>query len=91
MKLTDTNKEVPSLTKDNEKYWKEVYFKLKAYEEYTGKKVLNKNSGTTGIVLRITESGSIQVVEKIIPGAVAGTVGLVICTHDNWNTLDILD
>lgn len=49
----------------------------------TGLKVRNKNSGKMGVVLRVTESGSVQVLEKIEP--------YVICTHDNWNTLEIIE
>ncbi len=50
---------------------------------HTGDKVRNINSGVVGVVLRETESGSVQVLEKINP--------IVICTHDNWNTLEFIE
>lgn len=50
---------------------------------YTGTKVVNTNSGVTGVILRIFENGSIQVIEKITP--------YVICTHDSWKTLKIIE
>jgi hypothetical protein len=83
MTKTDNNKEIPSLTKENEKYWSDVYFTLKNYEQFTGKEVINKNSGVKGVILRITDSGSIQVLEKISP--------YVICTHDSWETLEMVE
>lgn len=61
----------------------ELNKKMKEQIEYTGRKVINKNSGKVGVILRITESDSIQVLEKIEP--------YVICTHDNWNTLELVD
>lgn len=50
---------------------------------FVGKRVINKRSGKIGVILRITESDSIQVLEKITP--------CVICTHDNWSTLELID
>lgn len=82
MRLTDSKKEIPSLTGENSQYWREVYFKLKS-EDYTGKKVINKNSGAEGIIIRVNENGSIQVLEKVSPR--------VVCTHDSWSTLEIID
>ena len=32
-RLTSSNKEIPTLTADNETYWLKVYFKLKEYED----------------------------------------------------------
>lgn len=52
-------------------------------KNYIGSKVKNKNSGKIGVVLRITDSGSVQVLESINP--------YVINTHDNWNTLEIIN
>ena len=50
----------------------------------TGKQVRNKKSGEIGIVLReFTATGSVQVLERIEPK--------VICTHDNWNTLELVE
>lgn len=83
MRLTDCNKEIPELTQNKQQYWASVYFSLKNYEQYTGREVINKNSGVKGVILRITEGGSIQVLEKVSP--------YVICTHDNWNTLTLVD
>lgn len=45
----------------------------------TGLKVQNKRTLKFGVVLRETESGSVQVLESIEP--------YIICTHDNWTTL----
>lgn len=60
----------------------------KTYEKatninYIGKQVRNKRDGRLGVILRITESGSVQVLESINP--------YVINTHDNWNTLEIIN
>lgn len=52
-------------------------------KNYIGSKVKNKNSGKIGVVLRITDSGFVQVLESINP--------YVINTHDNWNTLEIIN
>jgi hypothetical protein len=49
----------------------------------TGRKVMNKNSGRNGVILKIFPSGSVQVLESIDP--------YVICTHDNFNTLQLID
>ena len=50
----------------------------------TGKQVRNKKSGEIGIVLReFAATGSVQVLERIEPK--------VICTHDNWNTLELVE
>ena len=50
----------------------------------TGKQVRNKKSGEIGIVLReFMATGSVQVLERIEPK--------VICTHDNWNTLELVE
>ena len=50
----------------------------------TGKQVRNKKSGEIGIVLReFMATGSVQVLERIVPK--------VICTHDNWNTLELVE
>lgn len=52
-------------------------------DDYIGVRVKNINSNKIGIILRINESGSIQVLEKIEP--------YVICTHDSWKTLEVMD
>lgn len=50
----------------------------------TGKQVRNKKSGEIGIVLReFAATGSVQVLERIEPK--------VICTHENWNTLELVE
>lgn len=51
--------------------------------DYTGNQVRNKRDGKLGVILRITENGSIQVLENVAP--------VIINTHDNWNTLEIVD
>lgn len=51
--------------------------------KHTGKLVRNLNSNEIGIILRETDSGSIQVLESIQPK--------VINTHDSWKTLEILE
>ncbi|EES51300.1 hypothetical protein NE172_03430 [Clostridium botulinum] len=48
-----------------------------------GDKVKNINSGVIGIVIRIFESGSIGVLEKVAP--------VVICTHDSEKTLQVIE
>lgn len=49
----------------------------------TGTRVKGKLSGKVGIVLRIFESGSVQVLEKIEP--------YVVCTYDSYSQLEDLD
>lgn len=50
----------------------------------TGKQVRNKKSGEIGIVLReFAATGSVQVLERIEPK--------VICTHDSWETLELVE
>lgn len=51
--------------------------------EKVGLKVRNRHSGKAGVVLREWESGSIQVLESVEP--------FVICTHDSWSTLEVID
>jgi hypothetical protein len=48
-----------------------------------GSEVINKNSGKKGVVLRVTDSGSVCVLESVNP--------YVLCTHDNWNTLELCE
>ena len=55
---------------------------LKPYR-YTGRQVLNLKTAEVGIVLKENENGSIQVLERINPE--------VICTHNSWDTLELLD
>ena len=50
---------------------------------YTGKKAVNIRSGKIGVILRVMDNGSIQVLESICP--------YVLCTHDNWKTLELID
>lgn len=50
--------------------------------KYTGKLCINLNNRKVGVILRETDTGSIQVLENIQPK--------VITTHDNWDTLQIL-
>lgn len=51
--------------------------------DFIGREVINKNSGKRGVVLRVTDSGSVCVLERINP--------YVMCTHDNWNTLELIE
>ena len=51
--------------------------------KYVGKQVRNLRDGKLGVILRITDSGSIQVLEKVAP--------VVINTHDNWSTLELVE
>lgn len=57
--------------------------KLRQERELVGLSVRNKRDGTIGIILHQWESGSIAVLENIKPR--------VINTHDNWNTLEIIN
>lgn len=57
--------------------------KLRQERELVGLTVRNKRDGTIGIILHQWESGSIAVLENIKPR--------VINTHDNWNTLEIIN
>lgn len=56
---------------------------LRQERELVGLPVRNKRSGKIGIILHQWESGSIAVLENIRPR--------VINTHDNWNTLEIIN
>lgn len=55
----------------------------KYMSDFIGKKVRNTKSGEIGIILRINESGSIQVLERICPK--------VINTHNSFKTLEFID
>ena len=48
-----------------------------------GDLVRNVRSDKVGIVVRIFKSGSIAVLEKVAP--------MVICTHDSFKTLEIIE
>lgn len=50
---------------------------------YTGKPCINLRDNKVGIIIKENENGSIQVLESIKPK--------VINTHDNWNTLQLLN
>nr|DAE68750.1 MAG TPA: hypothetical protein [Caudoviricetes sp.] len=56
---------------------------LRQERELVGLPVKNKRDGKIGIILHQWESGSIAVLENIKPR--------VINTHDNWNTLEIIN
>lgn len=56
---------------------------METYYRNTGKRVINKNSGVVGVVLREFKTGQVQVLERIEP--------LVINTHDSWKTLELVD
>lgn len=71
-----------AILEDKNMYNKQQLNDIQQEYKYTGKQVRNLNSGKVGIILRINKSGSIQVLENIEPE--------VICTHDNWNTLELL-
>lgn len=71
-----------AILKDKNMYNEQQLNDIQQEYKYTGKQVRNLNSGKVGIILRINKSGSIQVLENIEPE--------VICTHDNWNTLELL-
>lgn len=49
----------------------------------TGVRVRSKKTGEYGVVLRIFQSGSVQVVQKVCP--------YVICTYDNYEQLEEVD
>lgn len=55
----------------------------KYMSDFIGKKVRNTKSGEIGIILRINQSGSIQVLERICPK--------VINTHNSFKTLEFID
>lgn len=50
-------------------------------EELIGKRVRNIRDGKIGVILRILETGEIQVLERIMPK--------VINTHDSFKTLEL--
>ena len=56
---------------------------METYYRNTGKKVINKNTGVAGIVLREFRTGQVQVLERIEP--------TVINTHDSWKTLELAE
>lgn len=49
----------------------------------TGTKVLNKRNGAHGVVIREWETGQILVCESTEP--------YVFCTHDSWDTLEVIE
>ena len=66
---------IEKLQKENEE--------LKQERELVGVPVRNKRDGKIGIILHQWKSGSIAVLENIKPR--------VINTHDDWNTLEIIN
>lgn len=62
---------------------KNDYKSLKDKYKFTGRIVRNKIDGKIGIVMRVNENGSIQVLEKIEPK--------VINTHNSFETLEFLE
>lgn len=47
-RLTNHNKEIPTPTPDNAKFWKDVYFKLSEYEDKEDEEETNKTKKNLG-------------------------------------------
>ena len=58
-RLTDSNKEIPTLV-DNAEYWLKVYFKLKDYEDLEQQGRLIKLPCKVGDVVYVTESTLVE-------------------------------
>lgn len=63
-------------------YVREAISTLRSFK-LTGTKVLNKRSGAHGVVIREWETGQVLVCESTEP--------YVFCTHDSWDTLEVIE